>query len=94
MEKKGGDKVDRQTFADTVAKLLASRPPEYNKSFIVHLKNDTEILTDYFEFEHSDRWVRFYITDHHKPEDVKKLLYPIAVVKLADIDAVLDHSNW
>jgi len=97
VEKKGGDKVDRQSFTDAVLKLLMSREPDAGKSFVVVLKNNAEIHTDYFEFEEDKepvKWVRFYITDLHKPEDAKRLIYPIAVVKLEDIDTILDHSNW
>jgi hypothetical protein len=89
--------MDHQTFTNTVSELLASRQPDESASFIVHLNNQTEIHTDHYEFEEGElpvKWVRLYRKDHHKTDDGKNILYPIAVVKLRDIDAVLDHSNW
>jgi len=89
--------VDQQTFTDAVSKILASRQPDESSSVIVYLNNQTEIQTDYYQFEEDEqpvKWVRLYLKDHHKPEDAKLLLHPIAVVKLRDIQAVFDHSNW
>jgi len=89
--------MDRQTFIDTVSKILASRQPDESSSVIVYLNNQTEIQTDYYQFEEDEqpvKWVRLYLKDLHKTENTKQLIYPIAVVKLRDIQAVFDHSNW
>ena len=93
--------MDKQTFIGTISELLTARQnaetPDNSTSFIVCLNNNTEIHADHFDFEEDEqpvKWVRLYLKDLHNNDNGKQILYPIAVVKLQDINAIFDHSNW